>query len=86
MNIAAIDAACEAFDPQGWHDASPEYRNKMRCRMRKALDAATPYTAAPELIEALKQIANGEGYYGAQAREYKEIARAALAKATEVKS
>lgn len=36
----------------------------------------------PEHIEkmrtALEQIANGEGYYGAQAREYKEIAKAAL--------
>lgn len=28
--------------------------------------------------EALKKIANGEGYYGAQAREYKQIAKAAL--------
>lgn len=27
---------------------------------------------------ALEKIANGEGYYGAQAREYKEIARKAL--------
>jgi hypothetical protein len=31
--------------------------------------------------EALLRIANGEGYYGAQAKEYKDIARAALAQA-----
>lgn len=31
-----------------------------------------------ELEAALRQIANGEGYYGAQAKEYKDIARAAL--------
>lgn len=30
------------------------------------------------LENALRQIANGEGYYGAQAKEYKDIARAAL--------
>jgi hypothetical protein len=35
--------------------------------------------AAPQLLDALKEIANGEGYYGAQAREYKEIAKAAIA-------
>lgn len=38
--------------------------------------------AAPDLLAALQAIANGEGYYGAQAREYKDIARAAIAKAT----
>lgn len=37
--------------------------------------------AAPQLLEALKQIANGEGVYGAQAGEYKAIARAAIAAA-----
>lgn len=31
------------------------------------------------LLEALKKISAGEGYYGLQAREYKQIARAALA-------
>jgi len=30
------------------------------------------------LRAALKQIANGEGYYGSQAGEYKQIARTAL--------
>jgi hypothetical protein len=29
--------------------------------------------------EALQQIASGDGYYGAQAREYKEIAKGAIA-------
>jgi hypothetical protein len=31
------------------------------------------------LRDALRRIAAGEGYYGIQAREYKEIARTALA-------
>lgn len=31
-----------------------------------------------KLEEALRKIANGEGAYGAQAHEYKQIARAAL--------
>jgi len=31
--------------------------------------------------EALQQIASGEGYYGAQAREYKDIAKSAIAAA-----
>ena len=38
--------------------------------------------AAPEMLEALQAIANGEGVYGAQAHEYKQIARAAISKAT----
>ena len=33
------------------------------------------------MAEALRQIANGEGTYGAQANEYKQLARAALANA-----
>lgn len=32
------------------------------------------------LVDALREIANGKGYYGAQAREYKQIAIAALLK------
>lgn len=31
-----------------------------------------------KLHEALRQIANGDGFYGAQAREYKQIAQEAL--------
>lgn len=36
-----------------------------------------------KLRAALQQIATGDGFYGRQAWEYKKIARAALAKATE---
>lgn len=32
-----------------------------------------------ELMDALRSIAIGEGYYGLQAREYKDIAKAAIA-------
>jgi hypothetical protein len=35
--------------------------------------------------EALQQIASGEGYYGAQAKEYKDIAKAALRAAETLK-
>lgn len=38
--------------------------------------------AHDDLLAALESIANGEGYYGDQAAEYKAIARAAIAKAT----
>jgi hypothetical protein len=31
-------------------------------------------------MSALAEIANGDGYYGEQAREYKEIAKSALSK------
>lgn len=41
----------------------------------------TALAAAPDMLEALKAIAAGEGYYGAQAAEYKAIAKAAVAKA-----
>jgi len=38
--------------------------------------------ASFDMLEALEAIANGEGTYGAQAHEYKQIARAAISKAT----
>lgn len=52
-------------------------------RLADALEAATPATEAlrariAELEAALRRISAGEGYYGAQAAEYKAIARAAL--------
>jgi hypothetical protein len=42
---------------------------------------ATLIAAAPDMYEALERIAAGEGVYGAQAHEYKQIARAAIIKA-----
>ncbi len=42
-------------------------------------DAMTIVSAYGELVKGLRKIAIGEGYYGEQAREYKEIAKAALA-------
>lgn len=42
------------------------------------LDAAHLIASAPALRLALMQIASGDGAYGAQALEYKNIARAAL--------
>jgi hypothetical protein len=45
-------------------------------------DLADAIPAIAAMRKALEQIAAGDGVYGAQAYEYKEIARAALAKAT----
>jgi len=38
--------------------------------------------AAPDMLEALEKIASGDGVYGAQAGEYKRIAREAIVQAT----
>lgn len=38
--------------------------------------------ALPDFLKALQTIANGDGCYGAQAHEYKQIARDAIAKAS----
>ena len=42
------------------------------------LTVADYVSEAAEYRIALEKIANGEGYYGAQAREYKQIAKRAL--------
>lgn len=47
-----------------------------------AINLATAINCHGELMEALRKIAAGEGYYGLQAREYKDIAKAAIASAT----
>lgn len=52
-------------------------------RLRATANGCPTRTAAADEIarlrEALQKIAEGQGYYGSQAREYKEIARTALA-------
>lgn len=50
--------------------------------IREAIDEIVKLSSLnAELLAALEKIAAGEGYYGAQAAEYKQIARAAIAKA-----
>lgn len=44
-----------------------------------AINLVTAINCHEELMEALRKIAAGEGYYGLQAREYKDIAKAAIA-------
>lgn len=44
-------------------------------------EIATLRAQRDELLAALREIAAGDGIYGLQAREYKHIARAAVAKA-----
>lgn len=48
---------------------------------RKRREAERNYwqKVGPKLMDALKKIAAGDGYYGSMAREYKNIARLALA-------
>lgn len=43
-----------------------------------ALNLTLAINMHEELMSALRQIAAGEGYYGLQAREYKDIAKAAI--------
>jgi hypothetical protein len=46
-----------------------------------AVNLVTAVNCHQELLDALRKIAAGEGYYGLQAREYKDIAKAAIASA-----
>lgn len=43
-----------------------------------AINLVTAINCHEELMEAMRKIASGEGYYGLQAREYKDIAKAAI--------
>ena len=43
-----------------------------------AINLVTASNCHEELMDALRKIAVGEGYYGLQAREYKDIAKAAI--------
>lgn len=47
-----------------------------------AVNLATAINCHAELMEAMRKIAVGEGFYGLQAREYKDIAKAAVASVT----
>lgn len=65
-----------------------EQENKRMTALEDAAmraDSEIPYLTylVETLRDALQEIANGEGHYGAQAYEYKQIARKAL-KALEV--
>lgn len=44
-----------------------------------AINLATAINCHHEMLGALRSIADGNGYYGLQAREYKDIAKAAVA-------
>lgn len=71
------------------HRSYGETRNCKGCRFwsemtQQSIDQseiATLRAQRNELLAALREIAAGDGIYGLQAREYKHIARAAVAKA-----
>jgi len=75
-------------DSEGPHTGSDDFRNGFMAAVGVITDkleaagfAWNASTAADEidrLRSALDKIANGEGYYGAQAYEYKQIAHRAL--------
>ena len=44
-----------------------------------AVNLVTAINCHQELLDALRSITAGDGYYGLQAREYKDIAKAAIA-------
>lgn len=50
-----------------------------------AVNLVTAVNCHQELLDALRKIAAGEGYYGLQAREYKDIAKSAVTSATMVR-
>jgi hypothetical protein len=51
-----------------------------------AINLVTAINCHDELMDALRKIAAGEGYYGLQAREYKGIAKAAIVSANMVRT
>lgn len=53
-------------------------RDKLVHSWNACLNMQDPERDVAALVEALRKIASGDGVYGAQAHEYKEIARAAL--------
>jgi len=80
-----IDASTGRKGRIGWASRAFADTNEADdCESSESTANARLIAAAPDLLAALQAIANGEGYYGAQAAEYKAIARAAIAKATGV--
>lgn len=74
--------------PRGCNDriTADDGEGKTICEFPYGLNADSAFivkacNAHDDLVHALQAIANGDGIYGAQANEYKQIARAALAKA-----
>lgn len=51
-----------------------------------AVNLVTAFNCHQEILDALRKISAGEGYYGLQAREYKDIAKAAVTSATMVRN
>ena len=62
---------CESADG-GWRDVTAALLREADRRL------STLQRSADQMREALERIAAGDGVYGAQAHEYKQIARAAL--------
>lgn len=75
ISSSALIAAEDAYDEVATESFEQINRGALE-KSIKAYLACDP--ALADAIEALRSIAAGEGYYGAQATEYKATARAAL--------
>lgn len=64
-----------------WVGTRRSTMNVAKITEENGVETARLIAAAPDLLKALEEIANGDGIYGAQAHEYKQIAHAAIAKA-----
>ena len=93
MTTRSDTATREAFEawhlrtyhmPATQHYTGTGYGGEAADRWQAWQAATAAATQRAERLEAaLREIAVGDGYYGAQAREYKDIARAALRSTTE---
>ena len=81
FDIRDADGVCiaQVINDYADHDCAMAYWTSDGCTMEAD---ARLFAASWDMLEALQAIANGEGVYGAQAHEYKQIARKAIAKAT----
>lgn len=82
----ALEVALLAWDCEGYLSASPEYREKLRAKMRAAFKVAAPHMMR-ELVEALKDMLRmaeaAQRQLGMWTKDNPRIvkARAAIAKA-----
>jgi len=80
VQMAACLRGCNMTTPKS------EFERELRAELHLRTKVDRLEAENSKLRAALKQIALGDGYYGAQAKEYKEIARKALGVKSEKES